>query len=70
MKSKPAKPGKASKLTIAVRDTKAATAARKGVSQGDALGQGMNFTRELANLPGNVCTPGHLAKEARALARK
>ncbi len=62
--------GKLAKLTLAVRDAKAARAARKGLVQGSAVGQGMNFMRNLANLPGNVCTPGHLAKEAKALARK
>jgi len=70
MKSKPTKPDNADKLVIAVRDAKSAAAARKGIGQGDALGQGMSFMRDLANLPGNVCTPDHLAKEARALARK
>ena len=50
-----AKPGHAEKLVIAVRDAKSAAAARKGIGQGDALGQGMSFMRDLANLPGNVC---------------
>ncbi len=30
----------------------------------------MKVSRDLANLPGNVCTPTYLVKEARALARK
>lgn len=57
-------------LTVAVRDAKAARAARKGVSRGAALGVGMNFSRTLANLPGNVCTPSYLAKEAKKLAKQ
>ncbi len=75
MKSKAAqddngkKPAGPKKLIFAVRDSKAAAAARKGIKQGDALGQGMSLTRDLANLPGNVCTPAYLAKTARSLAR-
>ncbi len=70
LKSKqPKSPALPKKLVVAARDAKSASAARKGVHEGDALGQGMGLMRDLANLPGNVCTPGYLAKEARALAR-
>jgi len=58
------------KMTIAARDATAARAMRKGAAFGEALGNGMNYMRDLGNLPGNVCTPSFLAKEARALARK
>ena len=71
MKSKPGDDAPALEaLAVAARDAKAARLARKGAAQGDALGQGMSYMRTLGNLPGNVCTPAHLAKEARALARK
>ena len=43
--------------------------ARRAVLAGTATGQGANLTRELVNLPGNICTPKHLASEARKLAR-
>jgi len=70
MKSKPdEKPGTLEALTVGVRDAKAGRAARKGVAQGDALGQGCSFSRRLANLPGNVCTPSYLADTAKTLAR-
>ncbi len=36
--------------------------------RGKAVGQGMNRARELGNLPGNICTPLHLANCARELA--
>ena len=39
------------------------------MEQGARTGAGINFARELANLPGNHCTPEHLAREARKLAR-
>ena len=58
------------RLGVAVKDAGKMPAARKGLRQGDALGLGLNFTRALANLPANLCTPAHLAKEATALARK
>lgn len=45
-------------------------AASKALSNGAATGRGMNLARELGNLPGNICTPRYLAKEAQALARK
>ncbi|MGI9290016.1 MAG: leucyl aminopeptidase [Gammaproteobacteria bacterium] len=71
MKSDAKKPtAKTTSLRIAVRDAKAATAARKGLKQGDALGLGMSTMRDLANLPGNVCTPSYLVKQAQALAKK
>ena len=57
------------KLVIATRNAKSAAAARKGVSQGNALGQGMHLSRDLANLPGNLCTPRYLATTAKKLAR-
>jgi leucyl aminopeptidase len=57
------------KLAVATRNAKSAQAVRKGIAQGDALGQGMKLSRDLANLPGNVCTPSYLAAEAKKLAR-
>jgi leucyl aminopeptidase len=42
---------------------------RKGVKHGDATGRGMNLSRELGNLPANFCTPSHLVKEARRIAK-
>ena len=44
-------------------------AARRAVLAGTATGQGANLTRQLVNLPGNICTPKFLASEARRLAR-
>ena len=37
---------------------------------GQVIGQGSNATKELANLPGNVCTPSYIAKAARLACRK
>jgi len=43
-------------------------AAGKGLAVGQATGEGMNVARELGNLPGNVCTPKYLSKQAKKLA--
>ena len=63
------KPGPTfSKLTVAV-DGISAAKAKQSLSVGATIGNGANLTRELVNLPGNVCTPSYLAKEGRALGR-
>jgi leucyl aminopeptidase len=35
-----------------------------GAAQGDAIAQGIHFAKDLANLPGNYCTPTYLAQQA------
>jgi leucyl aminopeptidase len=39
------------------------------LARGVAIGEGINFARDLGNLPPNICTPTYLAGQARALAR-
>jgi leucyl aminopeptidase len=56
------------KITVAAKSA-SVSGLRTGVAQGKALGIGMQFGRDLANLPGNVCTPSYLANQARALAK-
>mgnify|MGYP001813826862 FL=1 len=43
--------------------------AKDALSRGARTGEGINLARDLANLPGNYCTPDYLAKTARKLAR-
>jgi leucyl aminopeptidase len=45
------------------------TATERGLTHGQSLCNGMAFSRDLANLPPNVCTPSYLANAARGLAR-
>lgn len=52
---------------IAGAQRKALDAALK---TGRAIGSGINRARELGNLPGNICTPTYLAKEATTLGEK
>jgi leucyl aminopeptidase len=49
---------------------KNAASARKSLTYGKAIGEGMTQARRLGDLPANVCTPSYLASQARALARK
>ncbi len=43
-------------------------AARRGIRDGRGIAAGMALTRDLANLPANICTPTYLAGAARRLA--
>ena len=45
-------------------------AAKRGVAHAAGVIAGAQLTRDLANLPANVCTPSHLAGAARALERE
>lgn len=67
--SKPRPPMKLKKLTVNVGDSLSKSKASKALQQGNAVGLGMNECKELANLPGNICTPSYLAQQARKLAR-
>ena len=44
--------------------------AQEALQQGLAIANGMELTRDLANLPANICTPSYLADSARQLARQ
>jgi len=48
----------------------ASASAKRALEAGSAIGHGANLTRELVNLPGNICTPRYLATEARKLAKR
>lgn len=38
--------------------------------QAQAIAQGMALAKDLANLPGNICTPNYLAEQAKALGKQ
>jgi len=42
--------------------------AQSGLDQARAIAEGVRFTRELANLPPNICNPDYIATQARAIA--
>ncbi len=58
-----------SSVAVAVTDARAAKAAALGLRIGAAIGGGLRLSRDLANLPPNVCTPTYLATRAQALAK-
>jgi len=39
------------------------------VARGNAIAKGVSLAKDLGNLPGNVCTPKYLAKQAKALGK-
>jgi leucyl aminopeptidase len=61
-RDKPAKPELAT-MTLA-----GATEAQAGLDQAIAIAAGVRFTRELANLPPNICNPAYIAEQAAAFA--
>ncbi|HEX9772791.1 MAG TPA: leucyl aminopeptidase [Steroidobacteraceae bacterium] len=57
-------------FSIAVPDRGQVADAERGLAHGQGTAAGMALTRDLANLPANVCTPSYLAGRARQLARE
>jgi leucyl aminopeptidase len=57
------------KFGIAVATRAQVKEAERGLAHGRGIGEGMAVCRDLANLPANVCTPSHLAQEARRIAK-
>ena len=45
------------------------SAARRGINEAAAIASGVALAKDLGNLPGNLCTPTYLAREARKLSR-
>ena len=71
MKSKPENAGSALKrLDLHVGPREAQKRAAGGLQHGLAVAHGVALARDLGNLPSNVCTPSHLAEQARELARR
>lgn len=70
MKSKK-DPAPAGVRKIAVAASAAsAPVAKTALAEAVALANGMELSKDLANLPGNICTPGYLANTAKKLAKE
>jgi leucyl aminopeptidase len=67
--SKPRHAVKLTRLAVNTRGALGARFATAALREGRSMGLGVNEARDLANLPGNICTPAHLARHARKLAR-
>jgi leucyl aminopeptidase len=64
------KPPRLAKLQFVLDGEEQTEAAKAAIRQGRAIAHGMKIAKDLANLPGNVCTPTYLADQAEHLARK
>ncbi|QVQ24226.1 leucyl aminopeptidase [Achromobacter deleyi] len=58
------------KKIVQVVERAEAAQAQKGLREGGAIANGMELTRTLGNLPGNICTPTYLGDTAKRLARE
>lgn len=58
------------KLIMLVEERKLQRPLETALSHGRAIANGMTLAKDLANLPGNICTPSYLAKEAKKLEQK
>ena len=70
MKSKKTESMSLAHLAVAGASKVDAAALERGVREGRAVAAGMTLTRDLGNLPANVCTPSYLAEAAVKLGRE
>lgn len=68
-KSEPSKPSPLRKGVFLTETSGQVKALSQALAEGSAIAEGMALTRELGNLPGNICTPKYLSTQARRLAR-
>ena len=61
---------KLEKYTFCVPNQRDVPAAQRGLKEGIAIAAGMNLTKDMGNLPGNICTPTYLAEQSVRFARK
>jgi leucyl aminopeptidase len=59
-----------SSVAVALADARGMKAAAEGLRIGAAIGSGLALSRDLANLPPNVCTPTYMGTRAQALAKE
>src|SRR5690349_22195220 len=71
MKSEPAEVRRPlRKLTLSVPQRSDLSAGEAATARGLAIAHGMDFAKDLGNLPGNVCTPRYLAERAQELGKE
>jgi leucyl aminopeptidase len=64
------RPPRLARVAVPAPERGEQAAMRRGLAHGAALIAGMTVTRDLANLPANVCTPTYLGNVAKRLARE
>lgn len=60
---------KLSRLTFQVPRRSDLPAGEAGMREGEAIARGVELAKTLGNLPGNICTPTYLARQAEELAQ-
>ncbi len=65
--SKKKKPNKLKRIKFICSLASQLKQIKQGIVQGKAIADGMMVTKELGNLPANVCTPNYLAKTAQSI---
>jgi leucyl aminopeptidase len=70
LKSKPEAANKTLKtINFCIGQPAAVDVAKTALAEGLAIAEGMRLTKDLGNLPGNICTPSYLADEAKKLGK-
>jgi len=69
-KTKPAEKTASLKKLFIASNAKNSKALQKAVAEGQAIANGMDLTKDLGNLPPNICTPTHLGQTAKKLAKE
>lgn len=57
-------------VTFALPDKKSETACEPVLKQAIAMAESVNYTKDIENLPSNICHPSYLADQAKKLARE
>lgn len=57
-------------ITLALAEKNELRHCEKALKQAQAIIQGVEYTKNLANLPSNICTPSYLAAQAKELSKK
>jgi leucyl aminopeptidase len=74
--SLPGKPAKEAENTPKLKTVtlltkrKVTSQVETAIKRGQAIAEGMALAKDLGNLPGNICTPSHLAQTAKDLAKQ
>jgi leucyl aminopeptidase len=58
------------KITLNIPNRGQQLEAEQAVREGMAIAEGMRLSRDLGNLPGNICTPSYLAEQAEKMAKQ
>ncbi|OGT21655.1 MAG: leucyl aminopeptidase [Gammaproteobacteria bacterium RBG_16_57_12] len=57
-------------ITLPVQGRREATMVERAIQEATAIAAAVTLAKNLGNLPGNICTPTYLAKQARELQKK